>query len=396
MKKLLIAVGLAATFGFAQAQSNVTIYGLLDVGYIGTNYKGVGTSPTNKQTTNTFGNNAESASRLGFRGSEDLGGGTAAVFTFETGLNPNNSTLSALNTRQAFVGLKQQGLGTAAVGTQYTPIYNQVVKTDAGIANNMIGSLVYAGTPQGNGNSGSNTFANSSSSAGTSDAFTLRTTNSLTLKSDTFAGFAGEAIVVSNGTNSTQTTTVTNGTTSITGGQNTNSGWGLSANYTWDKLYATVAYQAFKNYTSGTLTTPTPAIWSAASGGVNTQDNQTYAAATYDFGILKAYAQYINRKAIDSLNTGYYAQRRAEQIGVRGFFTPAIEGWASAGIGKTTAFGAGQPTANFTGYQLGANYWLSKRTNLYGIFGSTQTSSVAPSTAAVSANGYAVGVRHTF
>ena len=389
MKKVLIATLLAAVTSLVYAQSSVTVYGLLDVGYIGTNYKGVGTSATTNQTTNAIGNSAEQSSRLGFKGQEDLGSGTLALFTLETGLNPDQSTLSSFNTRQAFVGLKQAGLGTAAIGTQYTPVYNAVVVTDAGQANNMLGSLIYTSNPQANGNSGSAPFANTSSSSGTSDSFTVRTSNALTLSSDTFAGFQGQALVVSNGTNTTQTD-------ATTGGKNTNSGWGLGANYTWNKLYVTAAYQALKNYTTGTLTSPTPALWTTASGGVNTQDNQTYAAATYDFGILKAYAQYINRKATDSLNTGYYAQRRAEQIGVRGFFTPRIEGWVSAGLGKTSAFGAGQPTANFTGYQLGSNYWLSKRTNAYAIFGSTQTSSVAPSTAAVSSNGYAVGVRHTF
>ena len=389
MKKVLIATLLAAVTSLVYAQSSVTVYGLLDVGYIGTNYKGVGTSATTNQTTNAIGNSAEQSSRLGFKGQEDLGSGTLALFTLETGLNPDQSTLSSFNTRQAFVGLKQAGLGTAAIGTQYTPVYNAVVVTDAGQANNMLGSLIYTSNPQANGNSGSAPFANTSSSSGTTDSFTVRTSNALTLSSDTFAGFQGQALIVSNGTNTTQTD-------ATTGGKNTNSGWGLGANYTWNKLYVTAAYQALKNYTTGTLTSPTPALWTTASGGVNTQDNQTYAAATYDFGILKAYAQYINRKATDSLNTGYYAQRRAEQIGVRGFFTPRIEGWVSAGLGKTSAFGAGQPTANFTGYQLGSNYWLSKRTNAYAIFGSTQTSSVAPSTAAVSSNGYAVGVRHTF
>ena len=389
MKKLLLAILLAAAASLAQAQSSVTIYGILDVGFIGTNYKGVGTSATTKQTTSAFGNSAEQSSRLGFKGVEDMGGGTSAVFTLETGLNPNQSTLSSFNTRQAFVGLKQNGLGTAAIGTQYTPVYNAVVVTDAGQANNMLGSLIYTSNPQANGNSGTAPFANTSSSASTTDSFTVRTSNALTLSSDTFAGFQAQALVVANGTNTTQTS-------ATTGGENTNSGWGLGANYTWNKLYATVAYQAFKNYTTGTLTSPTPALWTTASGGVNTQDNQTYAAATYDFGVLKAYAQYINRKATDTLNSGYYAQRRAEQIGVRGFFTPRIEGWASAGLGKVTAYGTGQPTANFTGYQLGSNYWLSKRTNAYAIFGSTQTSSVVPSTAAVSGNGYAVGVRHTF
>ena len=380
---------LSAGVSIAYAQSSVTVYGILDVGYIGTNYKGVGTSATTNQTTNAIGNSAEQTSRLGFKGQEDLGSGTSAVFTLETGLNPDQSTLSSFNTRQAFVGLKQQGLGTAAVGTQYTPVYNAVAVTDAGQSNNMLGSLIYTSSPQANGNSGSAPFASTSSTASTTDSFTVRTSNALTLSSDTFSGFQGQALVVSNGTNTTQTD-------ATTGGKNTNSGWGLGANYTWNKLYATVAYQALKNYTTGTLTSPTPTLWTTAAGGVNTQDNQTYVAATYDFGMLKAYAQYINRKATDSLNTGYYAQRRAEQIGVRGFFTPRVEGWASAGLGKTTAFGQNQPTANFTGYQLGTNYWLSKRTNAYAIFGSTQTSSVAPTTAAVSANGYAVGIRHTF
>jgi predicted porin len=389
MKKLLLGAVLAAAALLAQAQSSVTVYGSLDVGYIGTNYNGVATSASTKQTTNAFGNSAEQSSRLGFKGQEDLGSGTSALFTLETGLNPDQSTLSSFNTRQAFVGLKQTGLGTAAIGTQYTPVYNAVATTDPGQLNNMLGSLIYTSNPQANGNSGSAPFANTSSSSGTSDSFTVRTSNALTLSSDTFAGFQGQALVVSNGTNTTQTD-------ATTGGKNNNSGWGLGANYTWNKLYVTAAYQALKNYTTGTLTSPTPALWTTASGGVNTQDNQTYAAATYDFGILKAYAQYVNRKATDSLNTNYYAQRRAEQIGVRGFFTPRIEGWMSAGLGKTTAFGTSQPTANFTGYQLGTNYWLSKRTNAYAIFGSTQTSSVAPSTAAVSANGYAVGVRHTF
>ena len=64
-------------------------------------------------------------------------------------------------------------------------------------------------------------------------------------------------------------------------------------------------------------------------------------------------------------------------------------------------------SANLSAYQLGANYWLSKRTNLYGIYGVSSMSNVAyptnvnGSTAgsnSVSSNqsAYAVGVRHTF
>lgn len=392
MKKLLIALLAVTGFSLAQAQSTVTVYGLLDVGYIGTNYKGVGTSATSSQNTNAFGNSAEQSSRLGFKGQEDLGGGLSAVFTIETGLNPADSTASTFNNRQSFVGLRQNGIGQVAVGTQYTPIFNAVSLTDAGQQNNMIGNVINATSPQANGNSGSAPFANSTSSSNSSDAFTVRVSNALTATTSNFEGFTGTALLVVNNQNATQTS-------STSGGTNNASGWGLGANYEWEKLLVTANYQALKSFQSAaTLTTPAPALWTGAAGGTNTQDNQTYVAATYDFGILKAYAQYINRKATDTLNTGYYAQRKAEQIGIRGNITPNIDAWLSGGLGKVTAFGAGQPVANFTAFQLGSNYWLSKRTNLYAIYGQTQTSSVASagSNPALAGSNYALGVRHTF
>jgi len=389
MKKLLLALTAVLGVSVAHAQSSVTIYGLLDVGYIGTSYKGVGTSATNKQTTNTFGQSAESPSRLGFKGSEDLGGGKSAFFTIETGLTPSNSTASTWNNRQSFVGLKQNGLGEAAIGTQYTPIFSAVARTGANQANDLVGDVIMGGNPQLFGNNGSGTYGTTASANGTDSGFTVRTSNTLTVKSEDFKGFVGKGFVAMNNQNTTQTN-------STTGGTNNASGWGLGVDYTWNKLLVTANYQALKSLqTAATPTNPAPAYWNTASGGTNTQDNQTYIGGVYDFGILKGYAQYINRKATDTLNTGYFAQRRAEQIGVRGFFTPTIEGWASAGVGKVTAFGAGQPTANFTGYQLGSNYWLSKRTNLYAMYGQTQTASTSAAPALAASN-YAVGLRHTF
>jgi predicted porin len=160
-------------------------------------------------------------------------------------------------------------------------------------------------------------------------------------------------------------------------------------------LLVTANYQALKSQLPGTLTSPTPALWTGASGGVNTQDNQTYVAATYDFGILKAYAQWIDRKATSTLNSGYFASRTAQQIGVRGNFRPNIDAWASVGTGRVDSFGPTVPTANFVGYQVGSNYYLSKRTNLYAIYGQNNTSSTS-TLPAVGASTYAVGVRHTF
>ena len=396
MKKSLFAVAaLSAVAGVAQAQSSVTIYGILDAGYIGANEKGVATSVTNKQQSSLLGQSAESTSRLGFKGSEDLGGGASAFFTVEVGLTPTSgaTTASTMNNRQSFVGLKKNGIGQFAVGTQYTPVFNAASATDAGQLNNLVGDVIYAtnaltgpANTSGNGPYASTTTA--TQSGANNDAFTSRTSNTLSFKTDTFAGFSASGVVIANNQNVTQTGNTVGGTTN-------SNGWGLSADYTWKKLYVTAAYQALKNATPGTATAPTPSIWSSATGGVNTQDNQTYVAATYDFGILKAYAQWLSRKATDVKDTSYWGKRNAQQIGVRSFVTPTVELFGSVGNGKLTYFGQNQPSANFTGYQLGSNYWLSKRTNLYAIFGSAQTSSTSYADG-VSSNNYAIGVRHSF
>ena len=81
MKKSLIALAVLAASGAAMAQSSVTLYGVADAGvtYLNgaDNWSGV-----------TSGNNL--TSRLGFRGTEDLGGGLKANFVLEGGFNLDN------------------------------------------------------------------------------------------------------------------------------------------------------------------------------------------------------------------------------------------------------------------------------------------------------------------
>jgi predicted porin len=386
MKKLLatlvLSLGVVAT---TQAQSSVTIYGLLDVGYIGKNLKGSPETATNTNTTNQFGQSAEQTSRLGFRGTEDLGGGTSAFFTIETGLTPTSSSMSGLNNRQSFVGVGQKGQGNVAIGTQYGPIHKAVGATDPGQQNNVIGSVIYpaAGTDGGQ----------SSADA----AYTIRFGNSLTATTDRFAGFTANAIYSLNNKDATQTNATTGGTTN-------SSAWGLGGDYIWKDLYAVVAYQSIKNLSTGaTPALSTSATGVAGSSGItytsafnvtNGTDNQLYAGASYDLKFAKVFAGYTDRKVTSAINNNEYMNRSAQQIGVRGFVTKTVEGWASVGNGKYQAYGINNPTANFTAYQLGANYWMSKRTNLYAIAGSTQTSTT--SAGALSGNMYATGVRHTF
>jgi len=436
---------LTAIAGSAQAQSSVTVYGLLDMGYVGGNMRAVDAKGNvTKTQVSQFGQSQEQTSRLGFKGTEDLGGGASAFFTVEMGLTPQNPAIggatardgfqgtdgnggSSIDNRQSFVGLKKNGLGQFAFGRQYTPIFNAGAATDASQYANVLGNVIYNGSSiTGVDASGGNTGSSANA------AFTNRASNSLTATSDKFAGFSVSGMYALNNQNATQFNTAaaqaagnTSGNSSAGGNTNWN-GWGLSADYTWQKLYLTAAYQSFKTQYSN----PVIGAGSATSTNLGTgvtggqvipagvvlfpastlSDKQTYVGGTYDFGILKAYAQWVGRKVqqdnaaastATTFATGTQLNRNAQQIGVRSFITPTIEAWGSIGSGKykgavTTA---GDPaTVNFVGWQLGSNYYLSKRTNVYAIYGQQQSSAASSGVAGsgATANQYALGMRHTF
>jgi len=131
MKKSLIALAVLAASGAAMAQSSVTLYGVADAGvtYVNgdKNWSGV-----------TSGNNM--ASRIGFRGVEDLGGGLKANFRLEAGLllddGTGNSGYDVSNAanglafkRQSTVGL-EGGFGEVRLGRELTAAYNATARYD--------------------------------------------------------------------------------------------------------------------------------------------------------------------------------------------------------------------------------------------------------------------------
>jgi len=121
MKKSLIALAVAGAFAapaFA-ATSNVDVYGRMDVVIQDTNAAG-----TEMQVT-------DNASRLGFKGTEDLGGGLKAIWQIESQLNPGGNdgldgeavagkAAGTLGGRNTFVGLAG-GFGTFLMGRHDTP-----------------------------------------------------------------------------------------------------------------------------------------------------------------------------------------------------------------------------------------------------------------------------------
>ena len=119
MKKSLLAVAVLGAFSSAaMAQSSVTIYGVLDTAIrYTTNNDAAGDHKV------VLGEGIFQGPRLGFKGNEDLGGGSAAVFDLEAGIVINNGQSDQqgqLFGRQAFVGLKNSSLGEIDFGRQYS------------------------------------------------------------------------------------------------------------------------------------------------------------------------------------------------------------------------------------------------------------------------------------
>jgi predicted porin len=124
MKKQLLALSLLATCAGTAVASNVTVYGLIDVGL--THYSNVLTPNGQQASLTRMDNGVAQGSRLGFKGTEDLGGGLTALFTIENGFNVDDGSQAQglLFGRQSFVGLSHVDYGTLTFGRQYDFMFN--------------------------------------------------------------------------------------------------------------------------------------------------------------------------------------------------------------------------------------------------------------------------------
>lgn len=117
MKKSLIALAVMAAAGAASAQSSVTLFGIVDTA-ITHGSAGDGGESWTGMTSSGY-----NSSRLGFRGTEDLGGGMSASFWLEGQLQTDEGTPGGLNfLRRSTVSLAG-GWGELRLGRDYTPSF---------------------------------------------------------------------------------------------------------------------------------------------------------------------------------------------------------------------------------------------------------------------------------
>jgi predicted porin len=129
MQRILLPTMVAfGTSGAAQAQSSVTLYGIVDVAIEYTNHAAKDGSATRLVS------GSQNTSRFGLRGAEDLGGGLKAVFRLESGIDVANGRLAdgpnALFDRRATIGLKSDRFGQVDLGRSFTTTYDFMLPFD--------------------------------------------------------------------------------------------------------------------------------------------------------------------------------------------------------------------------------------------------------------------------
>ena len=344
MQKKLIALAVASlASGAALAQTNVTVYGVADVGYV-YSAGGAGRDPVtglkipgNNKFSGLAGGGVAAGNRLGFKGEEALGNGLKAVFTLEYRMNMDNNSgvgnTGGLNARQQFVGLASN-YGTLSLGRQYAPGFNATANNDALEATDMsIQSdlSVYAG----------NSITPNSPA---------RYNNAIAYTSNNMAGFTASLIYGFGETQNVFTGSYNDKEVSISD----NGQVGVGLNYANGPINLDAVYQSRQNVTLG-LPRPIP-----STIGIGKDIEEWYVGGSWDFKVVKAYASY---QALDDHNS--LGLINDNNIWTVGLSAPIGNGVVGLSYGKLSVNNRGLPDGESWGAGAMYQYNLSKRTALY-------------------------------
>ena len=423
MKKSLIALAaLAATASFAQ--SSVVLSGAVDVAYANKAVSaGTGVN-LGKATGVAEGQNT--ANRINFTMTEDLGGGQKAGAMVEMGLNITNGQLVSTRAAAAGVNVVNAGSTTAEIPTgSYSTATNRqsYVFTNGGFGEiragytrtNLYELSTFSGYLVGQEQYGSllHTFGNS--------VFGGTRANGLTWITPSMNGFKATLQYGAGADREQYTTDVAAGVNGVK--EATLKRTGLKLDYNNGPL--NVAY-ARTNVTAKTIAgstnnsgTSAVAACTIASGGgtcaaqdaVLTVNNQNIfgapaaaaaaadykshldqLAASYEIGALKLTGHYLNGKKEDAAGTS--ASYKAKNIGA--IYTIGQVGlFASVGNGTNTTQ-AGVKTNDIKQSQFGVRYSLSKRTVAYVMTGESKDNSATTATAVAKGKVTGFGMAHSF
>jgi len=351
MKKSLLVAALIAGFaGAAQAETSVTLYGLVDSGIGYQQVKGSNASGDYKATRTGILNGGQSGNRWGLKGTEDLGEGLKAVFVLESGFDINSGKSgqsSRLFGRQATIGLASDAWGQVDFGRQ------------TNIASKYFSSVA---TPFGND------FGISQTGTAFSSSASLRYDNMIMYQTPNFAGFQFGVGYSFNADGNQQF--------KVSGGDEPNTrAWTTGLRYSNGPLAAALTYDQFKSPEGNGL-----------NDGVNVREWNL--GASYDFEVVKVYAgfgqtrngwfqsvsalgdgapswgKFSTLQANDGLKVNSYALGVSAPVGANG---QVLAGWTMADPRNNGNRNGNADLSSQHSFSLGYTYNLSKRTNVYAL-----------------------------
>ncbi|WP_306606753.1 porin [Azonexus sp.] len=334
MQKKLIALAIAAvTSGAAFAQSNVTIYGTVDMGFLHRSGNSGAVSGTKAQK-DIQSNSAES--NIGFKGVEDLGNGLKAIFDLQYRLTPDANS-----------GVGNSSSGAGAAGHQYVGLTGGFGTVLAGYLDGLRYGIYGKYSPFGNYSVGN--FASMTTQYD-------RAANAVAYVSPSFGGFT---VILAHATNTQGAEGKLNGI---------HPGLAAKGNDGDDRLFSINAI-----YANGPLSVDLDYETTKAVGVNNSRLYVATGGVSYDFGVVKVSGLYDVIKGdpnsfiggsttldLGGVGAGNEYDRRNWALGVT---VPMGKTSLLASYGKVSDKTLNN--ADASKWAIGARYPLSKRTTLY-------------------------------
>lgn len=365
MTKKIIALAIAAiASGAAFAQTNVTIYGNVDMGWMyRSGHNGAVAAGKSQHDLQS----AATQSHIGFKGAEDLGNGIKAVFDLQYRINPDTNT------------------GLAQAGHQYVGLAGGFGTVVAGYLDGIRYGIYGKYNPFGNYSVGS--FSSMTTQYD-------RAANAVAYISPAVKGFT---LILATATN-------TQGAEGTLNAVHTTPGVATQGNNGDDRLFS-----ANLVYANGPLSVDLDYETTKAVGYSNSRLYVATTGASYDFGPVKLGAVYDVIKGDPdsfigsniSLNLGGLAA--GQSYDRRNWFIGA-----TVPMGKTKLLASyGQVSdktlnsADASKWAIGARYTLSKRTELYADYAHIKNErnaafTINPNGTGAGVNGLAMGIKHSF
>ncbi len=342
----------------AQTAAQTQVYGLLDAGVVAE--RGCGGACAHTRLDSGI----ASGSRLGVRGREELGGGTAAVYTLEAGMLNDSGGADQngkLFGRQAYVGLDGP-LGMVTLGRQYNLVYETLIDVADPFHGGMAGSA-----------------------ANLVSYTTQRYDNTIKYQSPRSRGGWTGAAIYSFGESPYNS--------------KLNRAYGATIGYANGAATLRITHQRKDNLLDANGTTP----------AVDQSASNTLVAANLDFGRFVAYAAYGHSRGDGSspwdMSNPYGAvvqsmpSNNSRDV-LLGIAVPmGATTWLASYIHKDDRGGANRDADQFA---VGASYALSRRTGFYASFARIQNRNGAgytvgnASSAGHGDRAITVGLRHAF